>query len=478
MKTIKSKKKSLISTMIIVSSVVLSNFSIAQENKSITAPDNTQDLTGPDHCNPDLGVGKGPVFAPMASAAFTQIGAPTGGYPTITELTAFNSKLFLSTSKAPLGDFGTNVFSTTNGTAFTKVLEDATSQGYLRMQVYDNKLWIPDGDPNGLDPSFVYISSTGASGSFTQTTIIGAVHSFDIAKFNNEFYVSNGMGSGKGGLCKYNGTTQWTSIYESTSSLRMKYMAVFNGKLFASNRNSSSDVDLFVWSGAPGTSAPTQANPVSGSTNTFRMFTSTLASKLYWSVAATAANVMYTSNGTTWTAIPSLAGKIVSDFAEFNGKLYALAHDGLWESSDFITFTNIAAAPTSDPTAFTPAAAGSGINPDAVASMEVFNGYIWCGSSRNGKLYRVDFSTTSVADNQIASNPYTVTDHSIIFQMENSASVALRVYNLTGSLVKTVSLGTVGKGNHEINLDELKEGLYLLEATIGSDVKGIKFVRR
>ncbi len=474
MKTLKNKKRSLLSTMIIVSSVVLSDFSIAQQSRGVRldGPDcyewgNAEELKGPEIA---------PV--PLSTASFTLMGAPIGGYPTITDLTTFNSKLFLSTSKSPLGDFGTNVFSTTNGTSFTNVLDDPSSQGFLRMQVFDNKLWIPDGDPNGLDPSFVYISSTGALGSFTKTTILGSVHSFDIIKYNNEFYVSNGMNSGQGGLNTYDGSNTWNSAYQSTSSMRMKYMAVFSGKLFAANRLSSSDVDLFVWSGTPGTSAPVLANPVSGATNTFRIFTSSLANKLYWSVASSVAQTMVTSDGIAWTAVSTLASKVVSDFTEFNGKLYALAHDGLYESTDFSTFTLIASPPASDATAFTPAVPGPGMNPDAVASMEVFNGALWCGSSRNGKLYRVDFSTTSIPENMIASMHYTMTDHSIIFDLETPASVQLRVYNLVGSLIKTVSLGTVSKGNYEINLNDLKAGVYLLEAIIGDETKGIRFIRR
>lgn len=477
MKIMKIEKASSFLTMSVVCMAALCGTSFAQENNRLVTEDRVLISEDAD-CFLFSDNDKSEVLpTPFSSAVFTQMGAPVGGYPTITDLAVFGGKLFLATSKAPLGDWGTNIFHTTNGTAFTKVLEDNTSQGYLRMGVYDNKLWIPDGDPNGLDPSFVYTSTTGALGSFTQTQVLQSVHTFDIIKYNNNFYCSNGMSTGQGGLCKFDGTNTWNSVYQSASSMRMKYMAVFNGKLFAANRLSSSDIDLFVWSGDPGTVNPALTNPLSGATNTFRMFTSTLGGKLFWSVGAAAANVLATSNGSTWQTITSLAGKVVSDFADFNGNLYALTNDGLWESTDFSTFTKIAPAPASDPTAFTPAAAGPGINPDGVASMEVFNGALWCGSSRNGKLYRVDF-TTSVSDNQIASNPYTVTDHSVIFQMKSAASVELRVYNLVGSLVKTVSLGTVNKGDHEIRLDELKEGVYLLQAIIGEDVKGIKYVKR
>src|ERR1051326_1987752 len=285
------------------------------------------------------------------TASFVEIGSPAsmGGYPSITDIVTFGGKMYLATSANPLAAFGTNVFYTTDGVNYTKVLDDATSQGYLRIRVIDSKLWIPDGDPNGYDPSFVYISSTGAPSSFTQTQIIQAVHSFDVAKYNNQFYVSNGMLSGSGGLCLYDGSSTWNQVYTDANSVRMKYMATFNNMLFVANRNSSSDVDCYVFSGDPATTTPTQVNALSGATNTFRMYTTTLNGKLFWSVAAGSnINVLMTIDGVNWQPCTTLAGRIVSDFCELNGKLYAIATDGLWESSDYFTFTNIAAPPTSD----------------------------------------------------------------------------------------------------------------------------------
>ena len=468
-----TKRKGAFTAIIIACKIVLCDFSIAQENNSkVFYPDTLGNEKG--LCE-EKNTGTAPTS--FTTANFVEVGSPAGGYPSITDMVTFNGKLYLSTSKNPLADFGTNVFSTSDGISYTKVLEDNTSQGYLRMGVFDNKLWIPDGDPNGLDPSYVYISSTGAPNSFTQTQITGSVHSFEVIKYNNQFYVSNGMGSGQGGLCKFDGSGQWTLVYADNNSVRMKYMAVFNGKLFVANRNSAGDVDYFVWSGDPQTTSPVQANVLSGATNTFRWFASSQG-KLFWSVGTSSAiGVMVTQDGVNWQAVSALNGKLVSDFAEFNGKLYALAMDGLWESTDYFTFQKIASPPAADTEAFVPSVVGAGVNPDAPASMEAYNGSLWCGSSRNGKIYKVDFAT-SVPGILMASDHYKVTDRSIIFQIENSSSIELRVYSINGSLIKNVSLGTVTKGNYEIGLDELKEGTYLLQAIIGNEVKGIKYVRR
>lgn len=464
-------------TMTIVCTVGLCGFSIAQsagssseENNGINAP--CYDVMMPDAENKN----KGGVPS-VLTASFVEVGAPAGGYPSITDIVTFNGKMYLATSSNPLGAFGTNVFYTTDGVNYTNVLDDPSSQGYLRIGVIDSKLWIPDGDPNGLDPSFVYISSTGLPGSFTQTQIIGAVHSFEVVKYNNQMYVSNGMNSGVGGLCKYDGSNTWNQVYSSSNSVRMKYMATINGKLIVANRNSAGDIDGFVWSGDPQTNSPVLINPLPGATNTFRMFVSSTG-KLFWSISAgSTKGVLMTTDGVNWQAASTLDGIIVSDFAELNGKLYALATNGLWESSDYFTFTNIAAPPATDPNAFIPAVAGPGVNPDAPASMEPYNGYLWCGSSRNGKVYQVDVATSTP---ELPSSPvnYEVTDHSVIFHLKNNAPVALCVYSLHGSLVKNISCGMVSAGRYEIYLGEMKQGFYLLQAVIDNEVKGIKFVRR
>ncbi|TAL58668.1 MAG: T9SS type A sorting domain-containing protein [Bacteroidetes bacterium] len=474
MKTGKSGKRSSSLTMAIVCAIVLCDLSFAQENTSIVS--GSSNLDGAD-CSVFSPKDPGVLPTPFTTANFVEIGSPSGGYPTITDLVTFNGKLYLATSNNPLGDWGTNVFYTTDGTTYTKILEDNSSQGYLRMGVFDGKLWIPDGDPNGLDPGIVYTSSTGTSGSFAQGTVLAAVHTFEVIKYNNKFYCSNGMNSGNGGLCKFDGTSTWTSVYQDPNSFRMKYMAVFNGKLFVANRNTSSDVDGFVWSGDVETTSPAQLNTVSGYSSTYRWFASSLG-KLFWSLSSGGqARVLVTQDGVTWQTVPALSGKFVSDFAELNGTLYALASDGLWESADHFTFQQIAPAPTSDPNAFKPVAVSGGTNPDGVASMEAYNGYLWCGSSTNGKIYQVNVGT-AIPESLSASNQYSVTEKSIIFRIENNSSIRLDIYNLHGALVKSVSYGTVNSGSYEINLSELKEGVYLLEAIIGNEVKGIKFMRR
>lgn len=412
-------------------------------------------------------------------ASFVEMGKPTGGYNTITDMVEFNGRLYLTSNKDPLGDWGAKVYYTTDGVSYTNVLSDNTSQGYLRMGVFDNKLYVPDGDPNGMDPSFVYISSTGNPSSFTQTQVTSAVHTFDVIKYNNKFFTSNGLGSGQGGLNKFNGTSQWSTVYSSASAFRMKYMVEFMGKLFVANSNQNSDVDLFIWNGDAESTTPTLQNSVTGYSATFRLYASSMG-KIYWTVASNnQIRCLVASDGNTWTPVTGLNGTFVSDYADLNGKVYALSQNGLWESADGINFTNIAAAPSSFPDAFKPVPVSTGgYNSDAMASMEAYNGALYCGSSLNGKVYKVTIATTSAPETSVGSTQYQVTDHSVIFDIKDNSSVSLRVYNLLGSLVKNIPAEAVSTGKHEIDLSELKEGMYLLQATVGSEVKGIKFVKR
>lgn len=420
--------------------------------------------------------GKGTLPTPMAT--FQEMTKPTGGYKCIVDMDVFNGRLYLSTADDPLGNWGAKVFYTTDAASYTQALSDANSQGYVRMNVFDNKLWIPDGDPNGMDPGYCYISSTGNSGSFTKTTIVGAVHTFDVIKYNNKAYVSNGMASSMGGMCEHDGSNTWNSVNQPGSSFRLKYMTQFGTKLFVANANPNSGTDYYLWNGSVA-SAPQAYDKVAGSGSTYQVYTSSQG-KIFWTVVYSGAiHVLTSTDGITWTPSPTLDGKFVSDFAELNGKLYALDwKGGLWESSDHNTFTLIAPVPAATPDVFGPLpVAPSGYNADARASMAVYNGDIYCGSSTTGKVYKVTIAT-STPELPATSFHYTMTDHSVIFNLDKSSALELRVYSVHGSLVKSISEGTVSAGSHEIDLSALKPGFYLLQAVVGTEVKGIKYVKR
>lgn len=408
---------------------------------------------------------KGEPMKPMA-ASFVEVGKPTGGYKCIVDMTEFNGKIFLSTADDPLGNWGAKVFNTTDGASYTQVLSDGTSQGYLRMGVYDSKLWIPDGDPNGYDPSFVYISSTGNSGSFTKTNVLGAVHTFDITKFMNKFYVANGMKSGLGGMCLYDGANSWNSVKEPGGSFRLKYMAQINGKLFVADANTNSSTDYFLWSGDIATTSPQSMDKVPGGGSTYQIYTSS-QNKMFWTVVHSGAiHVLTSTDGTNWTPSASLDGKFVSDFAEINGKLYALEwKGGLWESSDHNTFTAIAAPPANAVDAFGPLAVQGGYNADARASMVAYNGSLYCGSSTNGKVYRVDIAT-SVQENaqnlkfrNVFPNP--ATDRATIVTSNEVNNATLTIHDQVGKVVRTIH--NINGTNITIERGDLPGGMYYIQ---------------
>jgi hypothetical protein len=413
------------------------------------------------------------------TTTFVEMTKPTGGYKCIVDMAVFNGRLYLSTADDPLGNWGAKVFYTTDATSYTSALSDASSQGYLRMGVFDNQLFIPDGDPNGMDPGYCYISSTGNSGSFNKTTITGAVHTFDVIKYSSKMYVANGMATSLGGMCEFNGSNLWSSVNQPSGSFRMKYMAECNGKLFVANANPNSDVDYFLYSGSA-SSTPQAVNKFSGSASTYQIYT-TSQGKMFWTVVYSGAiHVVTSTDGINWTPSPSLDGKFVSDFAELNGKLYAIEwKGGLWESSDHNTFTAIASPPSNSVDAFGPLpAAPSGYNADARASIAAYNGALYCGSSTTGKVYKVTIQSTTAASEIAAPAMHCqATNHSVILDLQNNATVGIKVYSIHGAVIKNVSCGQLNAGRNEINLDELKDGIYLIETTVGTETQGVKFVR-
>lgn len=336
------------------------------------------------------GGGTGTVNPLLSGVTFVYKGKPSGGLNVIGDMEVFNGKVYLTNAQNPLGEWGAKLWSTTDGVSYTNHIDDSTSQGYIRIKVIDGKMYVPDADPNGLDPGVIYTSTDGTT--FTKTFVTGAVHTFDVVKFMNKIFCSNGMGSGTGGLCKFDGTGTWSSVSTSLFGFRHKYMVAFNSKLFIANRQTGSGVDYFRYDGDPDSASAAQVDAVNdgaggSNSSTVRWFVSSKG-KLYWSVmVGQTLGVMYSDDGMTWTANTSIGVKFVSDFAELDGNLYALAHDGLYGSQDHVTFTKICDAPTDN--SFWPLEVSGGVNPDASGSMVTYNGALWCGSCTTGKVFKV-----------------------------------------------------------------------------------------
>jgi hypothetical protein len=302
------------------------------------------------------------------------------------------------------------------------------------------------------------------------------VHTFDIIKYNNQVYTANGMGNYMGGLCKFNGTTTWNSVSAPSASFRLKYMTQAAGKLYVSNDNPNSDVDYFIYNGDPATTTPTSKNVLTGPAMTFRYYTSSTG-KIFWTVAANSQiRCMSSTDGLTWTPVANLDGKFVSDYCEMNGKMYILAQNGLWESSDQTNFTQIATPPASDPNAFMPVPVTGGFNSDGLASMEPYNGAIWCGASTSGKVYKVDIAT-AIHENaaqtkfdNIYPNPFATSTSFHTTKPMNHATMT--IYNAFGEVVKVVQ--NIDGTSFTFERGSLPAGLYYVQLnengeTIASD---------
>jgi hypothetical protein len=322
----------------------------------------------------------------ISDVGFVWIGTPEAALPVITDLAVFRDRLYLTTSINPLGSFGAIVYHTVDGESFTPVIDDPTSQGFLRLRVIDDFLYVPDGDPNSYDPSYVYISDDGDQ--FSKTTVIGSVHTFDVINYAGDLLCSNGMMSGSGSLCRTpdNGESPWTEV-EATSVSRLKFMTEFNGSLYVAKRMVGTPADYVVWSGNVDDNNGTPIDAVDGEASTWRWYV-TGKGRLFWSLVTDNLKVFFTDDGEIWTEVEEVAGEFVSDFAELDGNLYLLSHAGLWGSTDETEFTLIAQAPDTD--TFGPIEVEGGFNVEGAASMTEYNGHLWCGSTSDGSLYRVE----------------------------------------------------------------------------------------
>jgi len=318
-----------------------------------------------------------------ASVTLADLGALPNGMLVLSDMVEFDGKLFIAAAQMPLGSpFGAGIY-TYNGTSIGTAFYDSASQGFLRAKVYDNKLYIPDGDPNGLDPGKVYIWSVGSTSPLA-TNVTGAVHNFDVVKFNNELYVSGSNNSGQSTLHRYNSSTStWTQV-SAGGYTRLKYMGVLDNKIWCS-KSVASGTDG-VWVDAALTQTGFLAS--SGGGNLISCIED-IEGKLYMSMWGSAVGVMNfrVSAGSSTTACAGISGLMWDIVKHTDGNYYAVAWDGtndkIYGSTDGTNFTELYSA------------AGSkfgqpGNNADGRPSIASYNGKLYVGSSTNGRLYRLD----------------------------------------------------------------------------------------
>ncbi|MBK9974777.1 MAG: hypothetical protein IPP14_08390 [Planctomycetes bacterium] len=316
-----------------------------------------------------------------ASVTLTDMGALPNGMLVLSDMAEFDGKLYIAAAIAPLGSpFGAGIYYY-NGTSIQTAFYDSGSQGFVRAKVYDNKLYVPDGDPNGLTPGKVYIFSPGSSTPLA-TNVTNCVHNFDVVKYNGQLYVSGANGSGQSSLNKFNAATSTWDAASTGNFGRLKYMGVLDNSIWCSKQVQAGLDGVWV------DSAMSQAGFLASASGGNLISTvEEIDGKLYMNLWGSSVSNFIVSPGSTVTTITSITGLMWDVIKHSDGNCYAVAWDGtndrIYGSTDGVNFTSLyslAGSKFGQPPS----------NADGRPSIASFGGKLYVGSSTNGHLYRLD----------------------------------------------------------------------------------------
>jgi len=320
----------------------------------------------------------------LLRGSFVRMGRPSDAHHVVPHLEVFRDRLYLTTSASPLQEPGTALWSTADGTSFALHLEEPGGEGFVRMRAVDGALYAPEADPPGIGPGRVWVSRDGEG--FTPEPIPDAVHTYDVARFDGALLSSNGTSDGKGALYRRSAEGAWSEA-ATAPARRLQFMAVFRRKLFVSKDLADGPTDYFLWKdGLAG--GPSAVDALPGEQHTFRWYASSRG-RLFWSHWSKSGGhqVHVSDDGASWSPVPELADQFASGFAELDGALYAITANGLWGSRDHRRFELL--VPSEGRFPFGPSVRDGHMNVEAMASLVSWRGALWCGSSRDGSLYRV-----------------------------------------------------------------------------------------
>lgn len=124
--------------------------------------------------------------------------------------------------------------------------------------------------------------------------------------------------------------------------------------------------------------------------------------------------------------------------------------------------------------------------------------YVYPGTNNQGVIYAATYGrglfrcetyrqnsgqgvseTPTVAKNDVKMYPNPVRDAAkVSFTLDNSASVNYQVYDMSGRMVRSESLGHFTEGKYEMNVsvNDLSKGAYILRLNAGSKVSSVKFM--
>lgn len=319
------------------------------------------------------------------------MGQPTAAHSVLTDLAVFGDSLMVATAVRRLAEPGAAVWRTEDGLHFEPLIESAESEGFLRLRVLDGVLYAPDADPPGTRVGRIYRSLDGRTAELE--TIDATVHHFDVALVDGEI-VASGASVGYRGVLHRRTESGWVR-WLRLPARRAHFMRSHRGQLLVGMSEPDGSVDFVRV--APRSAARDSAaqesiarlNVVRGKPYTPRWF-STGAGDLYWSYRDRQNgrdHVAVSREAEGWRPVAGLQGRFVSDFAEYDGALYALAGRGLFVKRGEGPFTLVASAPA--PSTFGPVRVDDRHRSlDCSGSLAVWRGELWCGSSNDGRLYR------------------------------------------------------------------------------------------
>ncbi|MHC4841110.1 MAG: Ig-like domain-containing protein [Planctomycetota bacterium] len=321
------------------------------------------------------------------SVSLTDLGALPNGMKVLSDMVEFDGKLYIAAAQDPLNSpFGAGVYYF-DGSNVQTSFYDAGSQGFLRTKVYNNKLYIPDGDPNGMTDGTVYIYSTGSSTPLS-TVVTGGVHNFDVVEYNSNLYVSGSDTSGASTLHMFNSSNSTWELASTGSFGRLKYLAVLDGEIWCSKQ---------LQSGVDGVTVDTtmaQSGFTVSAGGSLLPCMENIDGHIYTAVwtSTGAVNNMILKTGIKTSGQPTdisgINGVMWDVIKHTDGYFYAIAADSaneyIYGSTDGENFTELYRSTVSR------FGTSSTSNADGRPSIASFNGKLYAGSSTNGHLYRID----------------------------------------------------------------------------------------
>jgi hypothetical protein len=265
----------------------------------------------------------------------------------------------------------------------------------LRARVIGDRLFVPDGDPPGGEPGFIYQTKDGVR--FTEIRLEQVFHTYDLTLYKGGLFASNCMIRRSGSLHSPTDAdlASWRPAFITRSS-RLRFATVFLDHLYVATEPDGSGRDFLRWPGSPLEVAPEELDAVPGDAVTFRWFVSS-ENILFWSMRdGREIRFLSSRDGEHWQDGPGFRRQFVSDLAELDGNLYVLTNRGLWGSTDHRRFEQVAKAPggRSFGVVLVPkngeSTGGLAGNSDGMGSLTAFRGQLWAGSSNGGVLYRIE----------------------------------------------------------------------------------------